>query len=50
MRTVLSIVACFATAMVHALSSGRTMAQALESAVHLASSQCTREGLELNDA
>ena len=37
----------FNAAMVHALSSGRTMEQALRAAVSLASLQCTREGLEL---
>jgi ketohexokinase len=37
----------FNAAMVHALSGGRTVEQALQAAVALASSQCTREGLEL---
>jgi len=39
----------FNAAMVHALSSGRTVKQALRGAVALASSQCTREGLQLVD-
>jgi len=39
----------FNAAMVHALSSGRTVEQALRAAVALASVQCTREGLELVD-
>ena len=37
----------FNAAMVHALSSGRTVVQALQAAVALASSQCTRQGLTL---
>jgi len=37
----------FNAAMVHALSSGRTIEQSLQAAVSLASLQCTREGLEL---
>jgi len=40
----------FNAAMVHALSSGLTVEQALQAAVVLASSQCAREGLELADA
>ena len=39
----------FNAAMVHALSGGRTVEQALQAAVVLASSQCTRQGLELVD-
>jgi ketohexokinase len=39
----------FNAAMVHALSTGRTVGQALQAAVALASSQCSREGLELAD-
>jgi ketohexokinase len=39
----------FNAAMVHALSLGRTVGQALQAAVALASSQCGREGLELAD-
>lgn len=37
----------FNAVMVHALSSGRTVGQALEAAVTSASSQCAREGLDL---
>ena len=40
----------FNAAMVHALSSGLAVEQALQAAVALASSQCAREGLELADA
>lgn len=39
----------FNAAMVHALSSGYTVDQALEAAVSRASLQCTREGLDLPD-
>jgi ketohexokinase len=39
----------FNAALIYALSRGRTMEQALHEAVGLASSQCTREGLELGD-
>jgi ketohexokinase len=38
----------FNAAMVHALSSGRSLAQALAGAVSLASLQCTRDGLDLD--
>ena len=40
----------FNAAMVQALSSGRTVEQAVQEAVNLASSQCAREGLDLVDA
>ena len=40
----------FNAALIHALGRGRTMEQALPEAVGLASSQCTREGLELDGA
>ena len=39
----------FNAVMIHALSRGRTVEQALHEAVGLASSQCTREGLWLSD-
>ena len=39
----------FNAAMVRALSAGRTLEQALQAAVALASSQCTRQGLTLVD-
>lgn len=39
----------FNAAMVHALNNGLTVEQALQAAVTLASSQCTREGLTLVD-
>ena len=39
----------FNAAMVHALSGGRAVEQALQAAVTLASSQCAREGLTLAD-
>ena len=39
----------FNAVLIYALSRGRTMEQALHEAVGLASSQCTREGLELGD-
>lgn len=39
----------FNAAMIYALSRGRPMERALHEAVGLASSQCTREGLELGD-
>ncbi|MGB5255169.1 MAG: PfkB family carbohydrate kinase [Sedimenticolaceae bacterium] len=40
----------FNAAMIHALSRGRTMEQALHEAVGLASSKCTHEGLHLGNA